>query len=185
MQNKTRITGIAKVSWGRAAVLTLMLIVLCFASAVFTNQSAQAFHTKCRFTGGGNFICGQDETTKVNINMDLHCNVLTRVTRLEVTWDDPITGVSHRLEDKNFKSGSCVTDPTVAMNTPDAPCNTGDFIGSGELDGNKAFFILSLQDGGEPGNNDKAAIVITSNGSIVLACTNLSGQFNGNIQAHK
>jgi hypothetical protein len=186
VKNKRKIIGIGRVIWRKAALLTLMLIVLgCFVLSCFFNQSAQAFHTKCHITGGGNFICAQDQITKVTFSVDVYSNFFGNFNKLEVIWTDPVTGVEHHFKEKNFKTGSCYNDSTVLTNTNDGPCNTCDYIGNGDLDGIKASFMLSLQDWGEPGNNDKATIVIISGDNTFLGCTSATGPFNGNIQARK
>jgi hypothetical protein len=88
----------------------------------------------------------------------------------------------------HFLSAVWFDDPAFHQQPPAAPINTMIGVGTGRYDGVDRYTVeFTLIDAGEPGRNDKIAILIhktAAPGTVVLSLplTTLTG---GNLQAHR
>jgi hypothetical protein len=132
-----------------------------------------------RFTGGGKDIAING--VAITQGLELDCD-LNPSNNLEINW----TG-GHHFHLLNFVSVSCFDDPAYQQQPPAAPINTMIGMGTGRYDGVDGYTVkFTLIDAGEPGKNDKIAIMIfqtATPGTVVLnlPLTKLTG---GNLQAH-
>jgi len=126
-----------------------------------------------RFTGGGFQITGAG--VKVTRGFTIHCD--NRLTNnFEVNWG----GGNNFHIDKNTLTGTVCTleeDPAP----PAAPVSRITASASGTCNGGTATITFTLEDHGEPGTEDRAAISITGACSLTVPLSNIDG---GNIQAH-
>ncbi len=128
-----------------------------------------------RFTGGGFQI--NTGNVKVTRGFTIHCdNLLTN--NLEVNWAG---GNNFHMAKNTLTSVVCTrpVDPTP----PAAPVARITASAVGVCNGLPATINFVLEDRGEPGTNDRAALFITGAGSCNLNLTErpIDG---GNIQAH-
>lgn len=132
-----------------------------------------------RFTGGGFQINTND--VRVTRGFTIHCdNLLTN--NLEVNW----AGGNNFHMDKNRLTNFRCTRPVGFEPTPPAsPVSRIVATSSGSCNGVPgASITFTLEDHGEPGRNDMAALSISGPGcgtGLALALAKLDG---GNIQAH-
>jgi hypothetical protein len=132
-----------------------------------------------RFTGGGKDIAANGVT--ITQGLELDCD-LNPSNNLEINW----TG-GHHFHMLHFLSAVCFDDPAFHQQPPAAPINTMIGVGTGRYDGVDGYTVeFTLIDAGEPGRNDKIAILIhktAAPGTVVLSLplTTLTG---GNLQAH-
>ncbi len=148
------------------------------AGASFNPNPTTTTTVSGRFTGGGFQIIQGDVDVKVTRGFTIHCD--NRLTNnLEVNWG----GGNNFHMDKNTVSAVCTrpVDPTP----PASPVSRIVASATGQCNGLDADISFILEDRGEPGRNDQAQLIITSEvtGGCTLNLTlaNLNG---GNIQAH-
>jgi hypothetical protein len=132
-----------------------------------------------RFTGGGKDIGANG--VAITQGLELDCD-LNPSNNLEINWAS-----GHRFHMLHFVSAVCLDDPTIRQQPPVAPLDTMIGVGTGRYDGVDGYTVeFTLIDAGEPGRNDKIAILIhktAAPGTVVLSLplTVLTG---GNLQAH-
>jgi hypothetical protein len=128
-----------------------------------------------RFTGGGWQIA---DDVKITRGFTLHCD-LRLSNNLEINWGG---NQFHLLE--HLTTIECSDSPDIDQRPPDAPLDTMVGTGTGRFNGVDGYSItFRLEDHGEPGKFDRAAILITGPSGVVLdvPVQNLTG---GNLQAH-
>ena len=130
-----------------------------------------------RFTGGGHQI--RVDGVRVTRGLTIHCDLLLS-NNLEINWQ----GNSFHMTE-HMTTVSCTDDPDIIQAPPPAPLDTLVGTGQGRYNGVDGYTIaFTLVDAGEPGVDDKMAIVITdgSGGTVLdIPLQLLSG---GNLQAH-
>jgi hypothetical protein len=127
-------------------------------------------------TGGG-----QMNAFAASHGFNLGCNAISNHNNLEVNWAG---GNKFHLE--SIASVTCYLDPNLpAPNPPNAGFNTLVLSGAGKYNNQDGATIkIILTDAGEPGVNDQASMLVTSNGSTVLDVP-FAPLATGNQQAHK
>jgi hypothetical protein len=138
-----------------------------------------------RMTGGSGKIeitLPNGDLVTISTGFTIHCDI-TLSNNIEINWP----GNRWHL-DKPIKTATCIDDPNVIPDQPDAPFDT--FIGTAEgaLNGQTISRItFTFVDGdGSPGGkaNDRASLTIwNTQGQVVLSFTNLP--IRGNLQAHE
>ena len=132
-----------------------------------------------RFTGGGNQI--MVDGVRISRGLTLHCDLLLS-NNLEVNWNGNKFHMNEHLT-----TLECSDDPAIIQAPPPAPLDTFRGIGEGRYNGDEGYTIeFTLQDYGEPGENDKAALKIYPTGSPNSPVLNIPLQLlsHGNLQAH-
>ena len=82
---------------------------------------------------------------------------------------------------------ACTDDPNIIQAPPPAPLDTIIGVGTGRYNGSDGFTVeFTLQDWGEPGSSDRAALKIyeAANPANVVLNVPLSVLTGGNLQAH-
>jgi hypothetical protein len=148
-------------------------VAITFDSTSFTCSTGTG-----RFTGGGKDIAANG--VAITQGLELDCD-LNPSNNLEINW------AGHHFHMLNFLSAVCLDDPTIHQQPPAAPLNTMIGVGTGRYDGVDGYTVnFTLIDAGEPGRNDKIAILISktaSPGTVVLSLP-LTALTGGNLQAH-
>ncbi|WP_284348549.1 prealbumin-like fold domain-containing protein [Roseisolibacter agri] len=152
------------------------------------NGSANPFVNSLegRMTGGSGKIeitlPNNGGTLTISTGFTIHCDI-TLSNNIEINWP----GNRWHL-DKPIKTATCLDDPNVIPDQPDAPFDT--FLGTAEgaLNGQAISRIsFTFVDGdGSPGGkaNDRVSLTIwNTQGQVVLSFTNLP--IKGNLQAHE
>ena len=89
---------------------------------------------------------------------------------------------------EHLETVSCTDDPSIIQFPPAAPLDTLVGVGTGRYNGVDGFTIeFTLVDAGEPGTEDKAALLIyeTEDFSNVVLNIPLQLLVRGNLQAHE
>jgi hypothetical protein len=155
--------------------LTISFAVACAAVTVLSPEWRSALQAQTyyrnnpRMTGGGSIGDG-----KVKHGFELYCDLGQGPNNLEINWGK---GTNFHLD--TLTSASCTGDPT---NSPRAGFNTYDGTGTGRLNGKPATAEWTFIDGGEPGTNDFADIVVTDSQGNTFSVSGFLSQ--GNHQAH-
>lgn len=132
-----------------------------------------------RFTGGGNQVIVGG--ARISRGLTLHCDLLLS-NNLEVNWQG---NQFHMLD--HLTTLECSDDPAIIQAPPPAPLDTFRGVGQGRYNGQEGYTIeFTLQDYGEPGRNDRAALKIYPTGSPNSPVLNVPLQLltSGNLQAH-
>ncbi|MDH3621261.1 MAG: hypothetical protein OER91_10230 [Gammaproteobacteria bacterium] len=130
-----------------------------------------------RFTGGGHQI--RVDGVRVTRGLTLHCDLLLS-NNLEVNWQG---NKFHMTE--HMTTVSCTDDPDIIQEPPPAPIDTLVGVGTGRYNGVDGYTIaFTLVDAGEPGREDKMAILITDGGGNTVLDVPLQLLDGGNLQAH-
>jgi hypothetical protein len=132
-----------------------------------------------RFTGGGRQIRG--DGMRITRGLTIHCDLLLS-NNLQVNWPG---NRFHMTE--HMTTVSCTDDPLIMQEPPDAPLDTLVGVGTGRWNNEYGYTIeFTLIDAGEPGRDDKMAILIyeTANPSNIILDVPLQYLYNGNLQAH-
>jgi hypothetical protein len=135
--------------------------------------------TNGRFTGGGHQIRIGD--ARVTRGFTIHCDLLLS-NNLEVNWGG---NKFHMTE--HLTTVECSDDPAIIQAPPPAPLDTLVGVGTGRYNGVDGYTIeFTLQDYGEPGSSDRAALLIyeTANPANVALSVPLQLLTGGNLQAH-
>lgn len=169
-------TGAALGSWAAPAIASVDLA-----------QGAQVTPVSglgCRMTGGGKILdptVGEVDTFATH-GFELHCNPAVQPNNLQINWG----GNSFHLE--TLTSATCLDNPAIEPNPPDASFDTYIGGGTGKLKVGPGPFEAgraewTFTDGGEPGKTDTATItVFDSDDNAVMV---VSGPLQvGNHQAH-
>ncbi len=146
------------------------------AGASFNPNPEEVTPVSGRFTGGGFQIIEGAVDVKVTRGFTIHCdNLLTN--NLEINWSG---GNNFRLDKNSLYPVVCDTY-LAPPNPPAAPVNRIIATGTGQCNGEDADITFTLEDHGEPGTEDRAALLISGGCTLDLPLANLDG---GNIQAH-
>ena len=130
-----------------------------------------------RFTGGGHQI--RVDGVRVTRGLTIHCDLLLS-NNLQVNWQ----GNKFHMNE-HMTTVSCTDDPDIIQEPPPAPIDTLVGIGLGRYNGVDGYTIaFTLVDAGEPGVNDKMAILITDGGGGTVLDVPLQLLDGGNLQAH-
>ena len=130
-----------------------------------------------RFTGGGHQI--RVDGVRVTRGLTIHCDLLLS-NNLEINWQG---NQFHMTE--HMTTVSCTDDPDIIQEPPPAPIDTLIGIGLGRYNGVDGYTIaFTLVDAGEPGVDDKMAILITDGGGGTVLDVPLQLMDGGNLQAH-
>ena len=133
-----------------------------------------------RFTGGGHQL--RVDGVRVTRGLTVHCDLLLS-NNLEVNW---LGNQFHMTE--HLTTVECSDDPDITQAPPEAPIDTLRGVGTGRYNGTYGYTIeFTLVDGGEPGRNDMAALLIyeTTDSSNVVLDVPLQLLDGGNLQAHE
>lgn len=127
-----------------------------------------------RMTGGGRIAAPFVMTH----GFELRCDE-SEPNNLQVNWDR-----GNRFHLQDVESIDCFDDPAFNPRPPRADFDTLEISGFGKYNGESGAFVWAqFVDGGEPGRNDWATIVIfDGDGNLVLDVTGRLD--NGNHQAH-
>jgi hypothetical protein len=132
-----------------------------------------------RFTGGGHQVrIGEARVTR---GLTIHCDLLLS-NNLEVNW-----GGDHFHMTEHLTTIECSDDPLIDQTPPPAPLDTLKGVGTGRYNGEDGYTIeFTLVDYGEPGRDDRAALLIyeTADPSNVVLNVPLQLLTGGNLQAH-
>ncbi len=139
----------------------------------------------CRMTGGGKVFIGNEEVQIggdefMTHGFEIHCD-RSPPNNLQVNWR---TGSgTDRFHLEELTTASCIDDPTITPNPPNAFVDTFIGTGTGRYNGqNGATIQFRFTDAGEPGSADMVTIVVTFLGDEVL---NVSGPLQqGDQQMH-
>jgi len=132
-----------------------------------------------RFTGGGHQI--RVDNVRVTRGLTIHCDLLLS-NNLEINWNG---NQFHMTE--HMTTVACTDDPDIIQAPPAAPLDTLVGVGTGRYNNMDGYTVeFTLQDAGEPGVNDKMAILIyeTANPGNVILDVPLQYLTGGNLQAH-
>ena len=132
-----------------------------------------------RFTGGGSQI--RVDGVRITRGLTVHCDLLLS-NNLEVNWNG---NKFHMTE--HMTTVKCSDDPNIVQFPPAAPLDTMVGIGTGRFNNVDGYTIrFTFVDAGEPGGNDKAALLIfeTANPANVVLNVPLQYLDGGNLQAH-
>ena len=132
-----------------------------------------------RFTGGGHQL--RVDGVRVTRGLTIHCDLLLS-NNLEINWQG---NQFHMLE--HMETVSCSDDPDIHQAPPNAPLDTLVGFGMGRYNNQEGFSIeFTLVDGGEPGDEDMAALKVyeTANPANVVLDIPLQYMDGGNLQAH-
>ena len=132
-----------------------------------------------RMTGGGHAPTIIPAGDEVHHGFELRCNTADHPQRLQINW-----GKGNSFHLTNLTSSTCVDDPSVEPDPPDAGFDTYIGSGTGRLKGGETGTAeWCFLDAGEPGTPDRIQIVVRdSSGTIILLFVD---EFNqGNHQAH-
>jgi hypothetical protein len=132
-----------------------------------------------RFTGGGHQI--RIGAARITRGLTIHCDLLLS-NNLEVNW-----GGNQFHMTEHLTTVACTDDPNIVQAPPAAPLDTLIGVGTGRYNGADGYTIeFTLVDAGEPGTNDRAALLIyeTANPGIVVLNVPLQNLSGGNLQAH-
>ena len=130
-----------------------------------------------RFTGGGHQI--RVDGVRVTRGLTIHCDLLLS-NNLEINWQG---NKFHMTE--HMTTISCTDDPDIIQAPPPAPIDTLVGTGMGRYNGVDGYTIaFTLVDAGEPGVDDKMAILITDGGGGTVLDVPLQLLAGGNLQAH-
>lgn len=132
-----------------------------------------------RFTGGGHQI--MIGNVKITRGLTIHCDLVLS-NNLEINWP---ANKFHMTE--HLTTVACTDDPEIIQAPPPAPLDTLIGVGSGRWNGIAGYTVeFTLQDWGEPGGNDRMAILIyeTANPANVKLNVPLQLMTGGNLQAH-
>lgn len=134
-----------------------------------------------RMTGGGSVL--SKEYGRVTHGFELHCDASQLPNNLEVNWGKGKKG-ANRFHLTELTLTSCLDAPLINEAPPVAGFDTYRGFGKGRLNGvDGATIRFGFSDEGEPGKNDKAAMVIwDADGTEVLKVKD--SLKNGNHQAH-
>jgi hypothetical protein len=145
---------------------------------IFTNTAPPVNPELGRFTGGGNQI--KVDGVRVSRGLTIHCDKLLS-NNLELNWG---SGDNFHMEE-HLTTIACTDDPAIIQAPPPAPLDTLKGTGVGSFNGVDGYRIeFTLVDYGEPGENDKMAVRITSPTGTVVLNIPLQVLENGNLQAH-
>jgi hypothetical protein len=132
-----------------------------------------------RFTGGGNQVrIGEARVTR---GLTIHCDLLLS-NNLEVNW-----GGDHFHMTEHLTTVECSDHDDIIQAPPAAPLDTLIGVGTGRYNGTDGYTIeFTLVDYGEPGSEDRMAILIyeTADPSNVALDVPLQLLSGGNLQAH-
>ena len=132
-----------------------------------------------RFTGGGHQVrVGEARVTR---GLTIHCDLLLS-NNLEINWG----GNSFHMTE-HLTTVACTDSPEIVQFPPAAPLDTLIGVGTGRYNNVNGYTVeFTLQDHGEPGENDKMAIRIyeTANPANVVLNIPLQLLSGGNLQAH-
>jgi hypothetical protein len=127
-----------------------------------------------RMTGGGSVFTTDD--VRVTHGFELHCDPLNTPNNLEINW-----GGGNNFHLTSLLTVTCVNDPNIEPQPPNAGFDTYIGTGVGTCNGLPALISFTLTDAGEPGTLDTASYTITGACSLTV-----SGNLDkGNQQAHK
>ena len=132
-----------------------------------------------RFTGGGNQIMVGG--ARISRGLTLHCDLLLS-NNLEINWQGNQFHMNEHLT-----TLECSDDPAIIQAPPPAPLDTMRGTGEGRYNGESGYTVeFTLQDYGEPGRNDRAALKVYPTGNPGSPVLNVPLQLltNGNLQAH-
>ncbi len=132
-----------------------------------------------RFTGGGHQL--RVDGVRVTRGLTIHCDLLLS-NNLQVNW----LGNSFHMT-AHLITVVCSDDPNIIQAPPVAPLDTLIGVGTGRYNNVDGFTIkFTLVDAGEPGVDDKAALLIyeTANPANVVLDVPLQLLDGGNLQAH-
>jgi len=139
----------------------------------------------CLETGTGRFTGGGHQTrvdgVRVTRGLTIHCDLLLS-NNLEVNWQG---NQFHMTE--HLSTVACTDSPDIVQFPPDAPLDTLIGVGTGRYNNVDGYTIeFTLVDAGEPGREDKMAILIyeTANPANVVQDIPLQELDGGNLQAH-
>lgn len=131
-----------------------------------------------RFTGGGRQIVAG---LRVTMGLTVHCDLFLS-NNLQVNWKG---GSFHMTE--HLETVECSDNPDINQSPPAAPLDTLVGVGAGRYNGQDGFTIeFTLVDGGEPGREDGADLLIyeTADPSNIVLEVPFQSLANGNLQAH-
>jgi hypothetical protein len=146
---------------------------------IFTNTEDTTTPGTGRFTGGGSQI--RIDGVRITRGLTVHCDLLLS-NNLEVNWQ----GNQFHMEE-HLTTVACTDDPAIIQAPPAAPLDTLIGTGTGRYNGTSGYTIeFTMQDYGEPGENDKMRIKIfqASNPSNIVLDIPLQTLTGGNLQAH-
>jgi uncharacterized repeat protein (TIGR01451 family) len=130
-----------------------------------------------RMTGGGTIIT--IDNVRVTFGFTLHCDTCEDPNNIQVNW-----GKGNKFHLEQIITASCIDDPSIEPNPPDAAFDTNEGTGIGRYNGvDGATIEWIFTDAGEPGKNDTVRIIIkdAEDRLVLEVAGNLKG---GNNQAH-
>ncbi len=133
-----------------------------------------------RMTGGGSIFTGPGNQTRVTHGFELHCDANDKRQSLEINW--PGTAGSNNFHLTAITKATCIDDPSIQPQPPDAGFDTYIGEGVGTCNGQPATIRFIFTDAGEPGTSDTAEYHISGACTLNTVKTLLT---NGNHQAHK
>jgi hypothetical protein len=140
-------------------------------------EPTAALLKQCRMTGGGYIV--KTSHQKVKHGFTLRCDAHKGPNNLEINW-----GNGNKFHLENLTSALCTDNPAINPEHPEADFDTYTGSGVGRLNGVPgATAEWTFTDGGEPGKNDYAKVVVKDAGGNVKL--SISGYLqSGNHQAH-
>jgi hypothetical protein len=170
--------GVATVPVGVSNV-TKMVVTLQGSGAIDNIRLSEVDLANGRFTGGGHQVrVGEARVTR---GLTIHCDLLLS-NNLEVNW-----GGNQFHMTEHLTTIECSDDPLIDQTPPPAPLDTLVGVGTGRYNGTDGYTIeFTLVDYGEPGSEDRAALLIyrTADPTDVVLNVPLQLLTGGNLQAH-
>ena len=133
-----------------------------------------------RMTGGGSIFTGPGNQTRVTHGFELRCDANDKRQSLEINW--PGTAGSNNFHLTAITKATCIDDPSIQPQPPNAGFDTYIGEGVGTCNGQPATIKFTFTDAGEPGTSDTAEYHISGACTLNTVKTLLT---NGNHQAHK